>query len=363
MERRGALPSQMIQGMMEAGQITGAKTENINPASLDLSLSDEVYRVDNLFQPRPGEKVKNLIACEGKGAFRYSFDLPLERDVIYIAKLKEELDLPEGIYGYCNPKSTTGRSDVFARVIADGVSRYDAAAPTGYKGALWISIIPQSFAVKFCVEDKLSQIRFFNANTRFDELELQLSMEKDKLLWSSEKKLRMSDLKITDRDGSIILTAMVSGRKIGWHSLRSNRVANFAGGNPIKRFFEKINRNGGRIYPRKDEFYILSTREAVMVPPWLACEMVPMDERSGEFRSHYAGYIDPGWGFGSDGLGKGKTLTLEFRPFRDTVIRDGQPIAKIRFEKMIEVPRIHYDAMSSSNYIIQEGPRPAKIFA
>jgi dCTP deaminase len=115
------------------------------------------------------------------------------------------------------------------------------------------------------------------------------------------------------------------------------------------------------VYLKKGAFYILSTNEAVRVPPELACEMVPMDERSGEFRSHYAGFIDPGWGWGEKGEGKGRPLTLEVRPFEDLIVRHGQPIAKIKFERVNEVPVAAYDSMGS-NYIKQSGPKLAKHF-
>lgn len=360
-EKKGALPSQLIKGMMEARQIIGAAEENINPASLDLSLSEEVYRVNGVFQPRPGEKISELV--KELGASSHDWNLPLERDVVYIARLNESLQLPDGIYGYCNPKSTTGRSDIHVRILADGIPRYDAVSPAGYKGPLWIAISPKSFPIRFKVGAKLSQIRFFNSNTRFSELDLQIYFEKDKLLWVSGKQLKMSDIKISDGDGSIILTAMISGKNVDWHSLRTNRIADFPGKNPKEHFFEKIDKNGGKIFLRRGEFYLISTREAVRVPPWLACEMVPMDERSGEFRSHYAGYIDPGWGYGAEANGVGSNLTLELRPFEDIIIRNNQPIAKIRFERMVEEPDIHYDdAKSSSSYVGQKETRPSKYF-
>ncbi len=129
-----------------------------------------------------------------------------------------------------------------------------------------------------------------------------------------------------------------------------------------ERFFMPITMREGYLTLKKGEFYILSTREAVRVPPQLACEMAPMDERSGDFRSHYAGFIDPGWGYGKKGEGVGRPLTLEVRPFEDLLVRHGQPVGKIKFERMIEVPETSYDALDS-NYLRQDGPRLAKQFA
>ena len=127
------------------------------------------------------------------------------------------------------------------------------------------------------------------------------------------------------------------------------------------RFFKPLKKVGSYVYLKKNEFYILSTSESVRVPPELACEMVPMDERSGEFRSHYAGFIDPGWGWGATGEGQGRPLTLEVRPFEDLIVRHHQPIAKIKFEKMAELPDTVYDALPS-NYLKQTGPKLAKQF-
>ncbi|MCD5381381.1 MAG: 2'-deoxycytidine 5'-triphosphate deaminase, partial [Candidatus Pacebacteria bacterium] len=126
-------------------------------------------------------------------------------------------------------------------------------------------------------------------------------------------------------------------------------------------FFKKICIEDGALRLERDKFYILSAAERVRIPADLASEMVPMDERSGDFRSHYAGFLDPGWGCGAEGEGEGRPFTLEVRPFEDLVVRSGQPIAKIRFEKMIETPDFHYDT-KQSNYLVQSGPKLSKHF-
>ena len=125
--------------------------------------------------------------------------------------------------------------------------------------------------------------------------------------------------------------------------------------------FEPVKIEDGALRLKRDKFYILSGAERVRIPPTLASEMVPMDERSGDFRSHYAGFLDPGWGWGQDGEGKGRPFTLEVRPFEDLVVRPGQPIAKIRFERMSEEPHFHYDT-KASNYLTQMGPKLGKQF-
>jgi dCTP deaminase len=150
---------------------------------------------------------------------------------------------------------------------------------------------------------------------------------------------------------------------LGYEGVKSNTVVDLSKIKfyDHKKFFKPVKKTGEYLHLKKDGFYILSTHEAVRVPPDLSCEMISMDERSGEFRSHYAGFIDPGWGWGEKGEGKGRPLTLEVRPFEDLIVRQGQPIAKVRFERLIEVPDVVYDA-TNSNYIVQTGPKLAKHF-
>lgn len=349
--------------MIRAGFITGSEEKNVRPASLDVSLSNEIYKVEGIFQPRIGESVRDVLKKIKKQKF--SLDRPLVRDQMYIARLREKLDLPKSVYAFCNPKSTSGRVDVHVRLIADGVARYDAVAPAGYAGELWVSIMPKSFPVKLYEGISLNQLRFFNSDTRLNELEIELAMRQYDLIWSvrENRPHTYSDLKIKDNDGSIILTLDLQGEVLGYEGLSSKESLDLSkiGHFDSKKFFKKISKKNGHVYLKKGAFYILSTNEAVRVPPELACEMVSMDERSGEFRSHYAGFIDPGWGWGKKGEGRGRQLTLEVRPFEDLIVRHGQPIAKIKFERVTHIPTLVYDD-TNSNYIKQTGPKLAKHF-
>ena len=363
-KKEGALPDHKILEMMEACFIIGADAKNINPASLDLTVSEEIYRLEyGLFQPKPEESIRECLARVG-GSSVHNFDYPLERGVTYLVRMNESLALPDVVYGYCNPKSSTGRNDMHVRVLVDGVPRYDAATPAGCSGNIWAAICPKSFPIKLVLGEALSQIRFFNANTRFDEFDLQVHMRRDKLIWYNDSPLFYDDLQISDGDGSIILTLAIDEKIIGYECRGSNRVLDFSKRKHYRSddFFTPLQKNGGSLYLKKDCFYILSTREAVRVPPHCACEMVPMDERAGEFRSHYAGFIDPGWGWGENGEGHGRLITLEVRPFEDITVYDNQPIAKVRFEKMMALPDAHYDQLDKSNYTAQVGPNLSKHF-
>ncbi len=362
--KKGALPSQIIRRMFESGYIKNITEDQIKPSSLDLTLSNEVYEVEGIFQPRPNETVREVLSKIKRKKF--SFDKVLKKNQMYLIRLNEEIRLPENVYGYCNPKSSSGRVDIHVRLIADRVSRYDSLTP-GWQGEVWVSIMPKSFSVIVAPGQSYNQIRFFNSDTRLSDIELELAMHKDKLLWhfiDQKTPYEYSHIKIRDNDGSIIQRLdLESSDIVGYVGKKVSKVIDLSKINFYKSadFFEPIHRNGEFIYLKKDYFYILSTTEAVRVPPHYACEMVPMDERSGEFRSHYAGFIDPGWGWGKDGEGKGRPLTLEVRPFEDIVVRNKQPIAKIKFEHMSEVPDLVYDAMDS-NYKVQTGPRLSKNF-
>lgn len=361
-KKYGAVPSQMIREMIKGGFIKNAIEENINPASYDLTISDEIYRVDGIFQPRQGEVMENLLGL--MNAVPHALSNSLDKGVNYLAKLNESFHLPEGVYGYCNPKSTTGRNDIHVRILADGVLRYDAL-PHSYRGNLWVSIIPKSFPVKLYKGVALSQLRLFNEDTRFNELDLQIYFKKDRLLWntSEQRPFEYEEIKTRDNDGSLILTLDLASDIVGYECMGTDKVLDFSKikGHKADDFFKPLKKMD-YIHLRKNAFYILSTREAVSIPPHLTCEMVPMDERSGEFRSHYAGFIDPGWGWGKEGEGQGRPLTLEVRPFEDIIIRDNQPIGKIRFEKVMEIPDILYDEIASSNYTTQKVAKLSKHF-
>jgi len=362
--RPGALTDQMLATLITRGNIIDSSPDHISPASLDLTVSAEIYKIRGLVLPKVGEPIRDLMPfMETEIA---DINQPLQCNELYLAKLNESLDLPEHIYGYCNPKSSTGRLDMHVRVLADGVPRYDSITPKGYKGELWVAIAPKSFGVQIHTGTPLTQLRLFTGDTRFSELDLELSMQAG-LVWhpSEDKKMLYSDLVTNDQDGTVVLTALVEEGMCGYECIADPAqvvdVANIAHYDPTE-FFKPLQIIDGALRLERDKFYILSGAERVKIPPNLASEMVPMDERSGDFRSHYAGFLDPGWGWGADGTGKGRPFTLEVRPFEDLVVRQGQPIAKIRFERLTAEPSEHYDSGVNHNYQSQSGPKLGKQF-
>ena len=361
---KGALSDRELNTLCKQGSIVNAETKNISPASLDLTLSEEVYEIQGLLLPKQGEMVRDTL--ELMGATKVSIENPIQAGKMYLFRLQETLNLPEEIYGYCNPKSSTGRLDTHVRVLADGVPRYDSISPRGYSGELWLAVYPQSFSLQVHVGTPLTQLRLFTADTRLADVDLAQEIEENKLLWHPEKDESISyqDLGTHDQDGGLLLTAYITDDVVGYKCIagRDSIIdVTKVGHYDALDFFTPIYAEGEVIRLARDSFYILSGAERVRIPPTLASEMVPMDERSGDFRSHYAGFLDPGWGWGADGEGKGRPFTLEVRPFEDIVIRKEQPIAKIRFERMSDVPKTHYDS-KASNYLGQAGPKLAKQF-
>ncbi len=359
----GALPAQTLLELIEKEYLQHAQTEHVSPASLDLTISEEIYKIRGLMLPRSGEKVRDLLPL--MEAENSTLREPIVSGELYLIRLNEVLHLPQQIYGYCNPKSSTGRLDMHVRVLADGVPRYDSVTPKGFSGELWVAVTAKSFSIQLHENVSLTQLRLFTGDSSFSELDLELAMRSG-LVWhpSEDRQLRYDELITSEQDGALVLTALVEEGMCGYQCIaQPEQVLDIAHINtyPAADFFQPICIEDGALRLKRDKFYILSAAERVKIPPTLASEMVPMDERSGDFRSHYAGFLDPGWGWGVDGQGKGRPFTLEVRPFEDLVVRARQPIAKIKFEKMVAEPTFHYDS-KASHYLTQTGPKLGKQF-
>lgn len=364
MKSIGALPMQRIRALMDADFLTGATSEHINPGSLDLTPTNQFFRVRGAFLPNPNETVED--ALKRVGAIPVAEGSVLERGGCYVCKLSERIvHMPEGLYAYANPKSSSGRVDLYVRMLADKVSRYDSV-PRGYKGDLWLLIAPKTFSVFTPVGVPLNQLRLFNHDTRLDQLQLETCFAQDGgfLYRPDGSMISYPELQHSDRDGSVILTLGLDFEFPGFEAVMGSEPIDLSlkGHYDPKFFFRPISVPDNALFLNANTFYILSTKERVRVPVNYACEMAPMDERSGDFRSHYAGFIDPGWGVGNGGESNGRPLTLEVRSFDNgIVILNGQPIAKVKYEEMIEVPDSHYDTFAP-NYGDQSGPRLSKHF-
>ena len=304
MTRSGTLPSQHLRELIQKGFILNANPLNIQPASLDLALGEKIYRLPHIFLPPPNQTVEET--AFKIGAEKWSFDYPLEVNIPYLVKLAEELKLPDDVYGYSNPKSSSGRVDLKVTMLADRISRFDSAGQPGYQGSLWLIIEPKSFRVKVGPGDKLIQLRLFYSDTRLRaDSDLKEFYQKYQPIFKRDgEPLDYERLKISDRDGGLILTIDLNGERVGWRCERRIwHYLDFSKKDKYKPedFFTPVISADKTITLRRGDFYVLSTREKLRVPPGYAAELAAMDVRSGEYRSHYAGFIDPGFGYGREG--------------------------------------------------------------
>ncbi|MBU1032650.1 MAG: 2'-deoxycytidine 5'-triphosphate deaminase [Patescibacteria group bacterium] len=360
--RPGAIPFQLMREMMAAGYIQGAEESALQPSSLDMTLTDEVYRLRGSYLPRPGEPV-NEIAKQG-ALYSTNLNLPLEVNGIYLIKLKETLNLPKSIHATASNKSSSGRIDLRSRLVMDGVPRFDSI-PSGYKGSLWLEVVPKSFPIRLHPGDRINQIRFFHGDSRFSSLEHRILYDRFGLLRDSDgNKIQPTDEVV--RDGITMTIDLTSRDLIGWSATRSaTNVLDTAkfDHNPND-FFEPIYQPAnGELTLRPGTFYILVTKEKVLVPPTLAMEMANYDPSKGEFRSHFAGFFDPGWGWREKDEERGTAAVLEVEAYgHEFVLRDGQPICLMVYERLLATPEKIYGTDLGSHYSEQSGPRLAKWF-
>jgi dCTP deaminase len=360
----GVLPIQRLKELVQRKKIIGINLSYINPASIDLPLSKEAYRLEGTFLPKRGEKIRDILSYPSVSAKPHDLKNPLEVSVSYIIRLEGKVTLPNNIYGYVNPKSSTGRINLFCRVVADGVPFYDTVAPAGWCGEMWLLVRADSFAVLVSPGLALSQLRLFNQYTVLDYKKMKEVLVKDRLLWKQSGIPYKENEVHIDNDGSLLLTLDLSTKLVGYECKNPSKILDIQNKYFYKPedFFTPIYVEQGSITLRKGRFYILSTRESVMVPPHLSAEVRPIDVRFGEFRTHAAGYVDPGWGWGKKGEGKGQPITLEVIPYEDVIIREGQIVGRIRFERMQEVPTATYGSLGNSHYTKQKTAKLSKHF-
>lgn len=367
----GTLPSQEIQKLIDAGAIRaadGIDGAQVQPSSLDLTLSVEGYSMPGSLLPLHGERVRDLIERYS----RFSIDLRnpnvLIKDNVYLIRLREQLNLPEGIAAYANNKSSTGRIDLQTRVICDGNPRYDKV-PAGYEGDLWLEVIPKSFDVTARAGDSLNQSIFYSGRAILDYDALMALNEQSQLLYPPPDRKGHDDRVIhaghRESEG-LLMTLDLEQDIVGYVSRKSYRpidLAHINGHDPGQYFDPILRPDDGTLFLSQEAFYIFSTFEYVSVPPDYAVEMLPYDTSAGEFRAHYAGFFDPGFGYGEKGEVKGTPAVLEVRPYEDDlIVRHRQPVCKMAYEKLTARPDKLYGVRMSSNYAAQRGPRLSKFF-
>jgi dCTP deaminase len=348
--KTGVLPAQSLRALTETGAIrlsVPLGERQLQPASLDLRLGAVAHRVRASFLPGPGNKVRTVL----DSLLLHTFDLTkgavLETGCVYIVPLLESLELPADLAGSANPKSSTGRLDVFTRVIADGATAFDQIA-AGYAGPLYAEICPQTFPVVVHQGSTLSQLRLRRGIAQISDEALRVLHEEACLVSGG----------VDDIEGGIALSVDLIGDAKGLVGYRAKRHTglvdvNVSGACAIADYWEPIfadNSGNRRLILDPDQFYILASKEAVHVPPMYAAEMMPFNPLVGEFRVHYAGFMDPGFGHAPAG-GSGARVVLEVRSHKvPFVLGDGQIIGRLIYERLTEVPEMLYGRDLGSNY-------------
>jgi len=347
----GILPAQSIRGLIDSGAVRlecPLVDKQLQPASMDLRLGDRAYRVRASFLAGPGSTVANRLDQLSLHEIPLAGGAVLETGCVYVVPLLEALALPDEMAAAANPKSSTGRLDVFTRVIADGVGVFDQV-PAGYTGPLYAEICPQTFPILVRTGSRLSQIRFRSGAITHDDDALR-ALHKKETLVSGEADIS---------GGGVGLSVDLSGQPDGLVGYRAKRHTGLVdvdavGACAVLDYWEPIRSHASRrLVLDPDEFYILASKEAVHVPPTHAAEMVPFNPLVGEFRVHYAGFFDPGFGHDAAG-GHGSRAVLEVRSHKvPFVLEDGQIIGRLVYEPLTELPETLYGRDLGSHYQAQ----------
>ncbi len=327
----GILPSQEIDAAIKSGVISSAQPVpdgQVQPASIDLRLSTIAYRVRASFLPGSNATVQDKLENFTMHKIDLTGGAVLEKGCVYIVPLQESLNLPADTSGMANPKSSTGRLDIFTRVITDGAAEFDRIE-AGYSGPLYAEISPLTFSVLVHPGSRLSQLRL-----RRGEFDVA-----DGVAFTVD----LTGFDVAGQQNKIV------GYKAKQHAGLVD-VENIGHYDVLDYWDPIIARADKALVLDPDEFYILASKEAVSVPPDQAAEMRAYDTLVGEFRVHYAGFFDPGFGHDAAG-GSGSRAVLEVRshdvPF---VLEDGQMVGRLVYEPLTATPDILYGLDVGSNY-------------
>jgi len=342
----GVLPDHAIEAMAAAGQIRPERPfadTQVQPASLDLRLGTTAYRVRASFLAGAGRTVAERLVEFTMHKVDLSDGAVLEKGCVYLVPLMEALALPDTISAVANAKSSTGRLDLLTRTITDYGTEFDRI-PAGYEGGLYAEICPRSFSVLVRPGMRLNQIRFRAGQAVLSDADLSARHAASPLVSGQPV--------ISDGLGFSVDLRPGTGGLVGYRAkphtgvIDLDRIGHYAPGE----FWERLETTDGHIILDPGAFYILVSQEAVTIPPDCAAEMAPYLAMVGEFRVHYAGFFDPGFGHGAAG-GTGSRGVLEVRcheaPF---VLEHGQIVGRLVYERMAEVPTQLYGAGIASNY-------------
>ena len=353
----GILPCQDIVKLVDGRRIHATfpvEDAQIQPASIDLRLGAIAWRVRASFLPGKASSVEAKIGRLKMHEIDLAHPTVLERGCVYIAELLEILDLPADIAGKANPKSSTGRLDVFTRLITDGGTEFEGVKE-GYRGKLYVEIVPRTFSVLVQQGTRLNQLRLVRGNPPSSDKALDELAVSEALVYTG-KDVRQEASVNNGLWISVDLQGETENGVIGYRAKRHaplidlSRIAYY---DPLE-FWEPITRtNSSSLVLDPDDFYILASRERIRVPANFAASMVPYDPSVGEFRIHYAGFFDPGFGYGNDDI-NGARAVLEVRshevPF---LIEHGQEVGRLVYERLLGRPERIYGVNIGSNYQAQ----------
>ncbi len=376
--RQGILPYQRLRRLIADGIIRAdipIEDRQIQPASLDLRLGTKAYRLLSSFLPEWSEIKSRLTLRQGSGQdlmdfyqsdlVMYEMDLRegaiLEKGHVYLVPLLENLQLPPTLRARANPKSTTGRLDVFTRVITDLHAGFDEIRP-GYGGPLYLEVVPRSFTIKVKTGQSLNQLRLIQGASLVSDADLRILHRKEAILYhqgngvSAGKPVAASHLRI---DRGLFLRIDLQGTErggdtiVGYRAKKNSHVIDLSkiGYYAALDFWEPIRRHrNDSLLLEPEEFYILASKERIRVPPEYAAEMVAYEAACGELRTHYAGFFDPGFGYGQGEL-KGTQVVLEVRPHDvPFLIYDGQTFFKVVYDQLVATPDQVYGSLLGSSY-------------
>ncbi len=316
------------------------KNNQIQPSSIDLSLSEECYEIKYSFLPYKS-KVRDKLNSLAIKKINLSNEFIFKKNKTYIVRLNESLNLQNNLLGHCNPKSSTGRLDIFCRTLVDNAEEYEKI-PKNYKGEIFLEITSRSFDVAFKKNNSLNQLRLIKNKHNYLT---------DKQLINLNRKQKISNqtndaIKIDD--GLKLSVELSKSKIIAYVAKKDTRVLNFSKikYHKINDFWNIISNNNKKLLIEKNKFYILRSKEKVIIPSNLAGEMIAYDTGIGDFRAHYAGFFDPGFGLlnGSYAVLEVKTNEVPF------LLEDGQTIARIKYEKLNKNSNVVYGKDIKSNY-------------
>lgn len=350
----GLLPSQHIEELIRGGVVVSdvaVTPEQIQPASMDLRLGSTAYRVRASFLPGKRSTVMSKVNELLMQELDLNRPTVLERGCVYIVPLMESLHLPPGVSAKANPKSTTGRLDVFTRLITDCGTSFEEVPP-GYKGKLFVEVVPRTFSVRVRSGLRLNQVRFTKGTPPPSDRLLDELHESEVLLFDDED--QPADALISKGLWiSIDLRGSGTSGLVGYRAKSHAPLVDFdcVGCYEPDEFWEQIPESKARqMILNPGDFYILGSKQRIRVPTSYAAAMVPYDSSVGEYRIHYAGFFDPGFGYGNNDI-KGTRAVLEVRshevPF---VLEEGQIVGRLIYERLLRPPSKVYGQDIGSSY-------------